>query len=78
VALFLSRGWQDNLPLPDGMPPWVMITRWFAKTYGWDVDVVKRQPLEVLLWYPVIEEAEAAATAQLQRQEQRAQGPRRG
>ncbi len=62
--------------MPDGMPPKMLVLRWFAKMYGWDAEVVGRQPLEVLTWFPLIEEAEAAATEQLQKQEQRAQAAR--
>lgn len=50
----------------------MMVLRWFAKVYGWDKEIVGRQDLDALTWFPLIEEAEAAAMEMIQKQEQRA------
>jgi hypothetical protein len=47
--------------LPDGMPPDILLERWFARTYGWPPQTVRELPLETLTWFPVIEAAEAEA-----------------
>lgn len=65
----MTQGRQPNLALPEGMPPIMLTWRWYAKVYGWEPWQVDRLPLEVLTWFPLIEEAEARATEILQRQE---------
>jgi hypothetical protein len=43
------------------MPKWVLTERWFCKVYGlkpWEVDEL---PIEDVIWWPVIEKAEADA-----------------
>jgi hypothetical protein len=52
----MSQGWQE-IPLPDGMSPKLLVWRWFAKTYHWTPDQVEEAPLEVQTWFPLIEEA---------------------
>ncbi len=50
----------------------MLVWRWWAKVYGFTPRQVGELPLAALTWFPLIEEAEAAATEQLQKQEQRA------
>lgn len=56
----------------------VLLYRWYAKVYHFPPDVVDRLPLDVLSWFPLIEEAEQAAQDIQQRQQQRAQERHRG
>lgn len=74
----MSRGWQD-VPLPEGMDPQIMIWRWFAKTYHWDVDQVENAPIEVQHWFPLIEDAAHEAHEFLAKQEMNSAkaGPRK-
>lgn len=69
----MAQGKQNNLPLPEGMPPQMLTWRWYAKVYGFTPEQVEELPLDVLVWFPVIEEAEASAQETLHRQEMRAQ-----
>jgi hypothetical protein len=57
--LFVSGGTQGELP--EGMPPHMLVWRWFAATYGWPPDVVRALPLEAVAWFPVVEQAAARA-----------------
>lgn len=50
------------------MPPKMLLLRWFAKVYSWDQEIVGRQDLDTLTWFPLIEEAEAAAMEMIQKQ----------
>ena len=43
------------------MPGHILTERWFAKTYGWTPDVVRKLPLESLRWFPLIEQADTRA-----------------
>jgi hypothetical protein len=56
--------------LPDRMPVRVMLSRWYAKTYGWTPDQVAELPIEEYEWLPVIEMAESEAMIAEQNQEQ--------
>jgi hypothetical protein len=55
------------------MPPIMLTWRWFARMYHWPPEVVDALPLDVLTWFPVIEDAENAAQEYLQKQENQAQ-----
>jgi hypothetical protein len=60
------------------MPPRVLVSRWFAKNYGWTPEQVANLPLEEYEWLPAIEMAEIEATAAQQRTEAARNRPRGG
>ena len=59
----------QDLPLPDGMPAEILTKRWFAKVYGWSPEQLEQADLDILTWFPLIEEAEAHAIEVEQKQQ---------
>ena len=51
---------------PRGFRAEMMLYRKFAKAYGWTPEMVRRLRVDELFWLPVIEDAEAAFTEQVQ------------
>jgi hypothetical protein len=43
------------------MPPDMLIKRWFAKVYHWSPEQLAKADLDILTWFPLIEEAEQNA-----------------
>ena len=43
------------------MPPELLTKRWFAKVYGWSPQQLEQADLDILTWFPLIEEAEQHA-----------------
>lgn len=60
------------------MPQRVLMSRWYAKTYGWTPDQVGELPIEEYEWLPAIEMAEAEAIAAEQSAEAARNRPRGG
>lgn len=74
--MFISQGYQGSLP--EGMPPQMLLYRYFAKMYQWTPQQVDDLPLEALEWLPVIETAAmAAAEFEQQRAERMARAKSR-
>ena len=63
----------QDIPLPDGMPPRVVTERWFAKVYGFKDWETRELSLESLVWWPILEDAEAKAHEMRQKMESQVQ-----
>jgi hypothetical protein len=53
------------------MPQSLLTEEWFAERYNWPADVTRRQPVEVLDWFPVIQAAKAEVQKMREREERR-------
>jgi hypothetical protein len=53
------------------MPSELLTKRFFAAKYGWTPDQVDDAPLDVLTWFPLIEEGVARAEEQEQKRAER-------
>ena len=43
------------------LPAELLTKRWFAKVYHWSPEQLEQADLDILTWFPLIEEAEAHA-----------------
>ena len=43
------------------MPKHILTEHWFAKTYGWPPEIVRKLPLDSLHWFPLVAQAETRA-----------------
>jgi phage gpG-like protein len=51
------------------MPAEILTKRWFAKVYGWSPEQLEQADLDILTWFPLIEEAEQHAQEVEQKQQ---------
>jgi hypothetical protein len=54
------------------MDPMMLVLRWFAAMYNWTPSQVMELDLDLLTWFPLIEQAEQRAQEIKRRQEERA------
>ena len=53
------------------MPSELLTKRWFAKVYHWSPRQLEEADLDILTWFPLIEEAEQHAIEVQQKQQAR-------
>jgi hypothetical protein len=53
------------------MPQSLLTEEWFAERYNWPADVTRRQPVEVVDWFPVIQGAKTEVQKMHEREERR-------
>jgi hypothetical protein len=53
------------------MPQSILAERWFAITYNWPPEVTRRQSIDIAIWFPVVEAAEAEVARMKEREAER-------